>query len=96
MCRNNQLIGSWTDIPLAFHKHNLKKVRVLRNGVPVMEYRTSSNTQLYFQTNQNLHFDQDGLLIKLDNYENHYYILFDLTSTLPRKCGSTKTSTYNS
>ena len=84
MCHNNQFTGRWTDTPLAFHKHNLKKVRVLRNGVPVVEYSTSSNTQLYFKTIQNLHFDQDGPLIKLDNYENHYYLVFDLTSTL--KC----------
>ena len=82
MCPNNQFTGRWTDTPLAFHKHNLKKVRVLRNGVPVVEYSTSSNTQLYFKTIQNLHFDQDGPLIKLDNYENHYYLVFDLTSTL--------------
>ena len=52
-------------------------MRVLRNGVPVVEYSTSSNTQLYFKTIQNLHFDQDGPLIKLDNY----YLVFDLTST---------------
>ena len=82
MCPNNQFTGRWTDTPLAFHKRNLKKVRVLRNGVPVVEYSTSSNTQLYFKTIQNLHFDQDGPLIKLDNYENHYYLVFDLTSTL--------------
>ena len=79
MCPNNQLTGRWRDTPLAFHKHNLKKVRVLRNGVPVVEYSRNSNTQLYFKTIENLHFDQDGPLIKLENYENHYY----LVSTLP-------------
>ena len=80
MCPNNQFTGRWTDTSLAFHKHNLKKVRVMRNVVPVVEYSTSSNTQLYL-TIQNLHFDQDGPSIKLDNYENHYYLVFDLTST---------------
>ena len=76
MCCNDQFTGRWPDTPLAFHKHNLKKVRVLRNGVQVVEYSTSSNTQPYSKTIQNLHFDQDGPLIKLDNYENHYYCSF--------------------
>ena len=80
-CPNNQFTGRWTDTLLAFHKHNLKKVRVLRNGVPVVECSTSSNTQLYFKTIQTHLFDEDGSLIKLDNYENHYYLVFDLTST---------------
>lgn len=81
LCPNNQFTGRWADTPLAFHKHNLKRVRILRNGVPLVEYNTVSNTQLYFKTIENLHFDQDGPLIKLSNYENHYYLVFDLTST---------------
>ena len=80
MCPNNQFIGRRTDTPLAFHKHSLKNVRVLRNRVPVVKYGTSSKTQLYFKTIDNLHFDQDGPLIKLDKYENHYYLVFNHTS----------------
>ena len=71
----------WNSNPLQFGKHNLRTVRLLRNGVPIVQYNTQDNTQVYYKTLQSLLFDRDGPEITLDNYANHFYLVFDLTST---------------
>ena len=56
-------------------------VRLIRNGVPIVEYNTQDNTQVYYKTLQSLQFDRDGPQITLENYENNFCLVFDLTST---------------
>ena len=59
LCLNGHLSKRWADTPLAFEEHKLKQVSIMRNGPPIVEYNTW-NTQVYYKTIQNLHFDQDG------------------------------------
>ena len=79
LCLNGQTSEQWAN--LAFEKHNLKQVRIMRNSAPFFEYKTTSNTQVYYKTFQNLRFDQEGPMTKLENYKNQFYLVFDLAST---------------
>ncbi len=81
MCPNNIFSGMWNNNPLQFGKQKLRMVRLFRNGVPIVEHNTQDNTQVNYKTLQSLHFDRDGPEITLDNYANHFYLVFDLTST---------------
>ena len=59
----------------------ISNVRIVRNGVPVIDYNTIDSTQVFVKTINSLHFDRDGPLINLSNYNNHFFMVFDLTST---------------
>ena len=67
--------------PFSFTKHNLSQIRIIRNGVPIVDYQTTDVTQVFCKTIQSLHFDRDGPLVTLDNYHRHFFMVFDLTST---------------
>ena len=80
-CRINYVRARWTETPLAFPKRDLKQVVITRISAPFVEYNTTSNMQVYYRRIQNLHSDQDEPLTNLENYDNHFTLVFDLTST---------------
>ena len=66
LCPHGQFTVWWADTPSEFEKHNLKTVRIRRNDAPFVESNKTPNTQVYYKTTQNLHFDQGGPLIRLE------------------------------
>ena len=60
LCTNVQFSERRANTSLAFENHKLKQVRKMQNDAPSVDYKTTSSTQVYHMTVQNLHFDQDS------------------------------------
>ena len=86
MVRNRFFRGATTaSTPFRYEKFDLQRVELLRgNGLPIAgtPLDTASNTRLYYNTISALGFERSGNGITLDDYEeNHFFLVFDLTST---------------
>ena len=71
--------------PFAYKKFGLEKVEIQRgNGVSLAgtPLDTKSSTRLYYNTISSLGFTKNGNGIDLEDFEaNHFFLVFDLTST---------------
>ena len=86
MVRNRFFRGATSaSTPFRYEKFDLQRVELQRgNGLPIAgtPIDTSSNTRLYYNTISALGFERSGNGITLNDYEdNHFYLVFDLTST---------------
>ena len=77
----------------SYEKFHLQKVEILRgNGLPIAwtPLDTSNGTRLFYNTITALGFELGCNGITLEDYrDNHFYVVFDLTST--RKAGKSFT-----
>ena len=76
MCWNANFSGSFAETPKFFSQPNIKQVRIVRNGAPILNMDTDTITRAYYKTVEGLHFDRHGLLITLENSQNHFYLVF--------------------
>ena len=71
--------------PFSYEKFDLQKVELLTgNGSPIAgtPLDTSNDTCRFFNTTTAVGFEHVGNGITLEDYEdNHFYLVFDLTST---------------
>ena len=69
--------------PFHYGKHDLRSITVLRNGLPIVgtPLETTDNKRAYYKTHQALAFGHSSHSIPLDQFENHFVLVFDLTST---------------
>ena len=86
MVRNRFFRGTTTaSTPFSYEKFDLQKVELLRgNGLPIAgtPLETSNDTRLFYNTIPALVFERGGNGITLEDYQdNHFYLIFDLTST---------------
>ena len=86
MVRNRYFRGTTTaSTPFRYEKFDLHKVELLRgNGLPIAgtPLDTTNDTRLYYNTISALGFERGGNGITLEDYQsNHFYLVFDLTST---------------
>lgn len=80
---NTAFIGSNVTNPYNYQKFDLKSITVYRNGIPVAgtPLSTADNKRIYFNSLSSLAFVEGGHGIPLADFENHYVMVFDLTST---------------
>ena len=69
--------------PFYYQKNSAKEIIVYRNGLPIAgtPVSTTDNKRMYYNTLEALDFvfnNSHG--ISLENYHNHYFMVFDLTS----------------
>lgn len=81
MNTNTAFAGSLDTNPYFYKKFGLREVKIFRGGIPIVTQKTSSNVFPYFNTIKSLNFSSDGPNIPLSDYENHFIMVFDLTST---------------
>ena len=86
MVRNRFFRGTTTaSTPFSYEKFDLQRVELLRgNGLPIAgtPLDTSNDTRLFYKTITALGFERVGNGITLEDYQdNHFYLVFDLTST---------------
>ena len=76
---NSPFTGSLTANPFYYQQFNLRDFRILRGGQPIVHHYTTDNCHLYVTTMKAMNF-QDGILsIPVNDFEDHYVIVFDLT-----------------
>ena len=80
MNTNSAFTGSFTENPYWYQQFGLRHIRILRGGQSVVDYDTSDNCRLYVKTMRAMNFHDDLPSIPIDNFKDHYVLVFDLTS----------------
>ena len=69
--------------PFYYGKHGLRSITVLRNGIPIVgtPMETTDSKRAYYKSLQALAFGHSSHNIPLNQFDNHFVLVFDLTST---------------
>ena len=76
---NEAFLGSKQLNPVHFRKFNLEQICIYRNGLPVADspINTADAKRLYFNTMSDLAYIDNGHGIRLSEYPNHFFMVFD-------------------
>ena len=80
MNTNSAFTGSFTENPFWYQKFHLRQIRILRGGQPFVDFDTADNCRLYVTTLKAMNFQDDIPSIPIDDFKDHYVLVFDLTS----------------
>ena len=80
MNTNSAFTGSFTENPFWYQQFDLRQIRILRGGQPIVDFDTADNCRLYVTTMKAMNFQDDIPSIPLDDFKDHYVLVFDLTS----------------
>ena len=72
--------GSFTENPFWYQKFELRRIRILRGGQPIVDFDAADNCRLYVTTMNAMNFPDDIPSLPTDNFKDIYVIVFDLTS----------------
>ena len=72
--------GSFTENPFWYQQLDLRRIRILRGGQPIVDFHTADNCRLYVTTMKAMNFQDDIPSIPIDDFKDHYVLVFDLTS----------------
>ena len=80
MNTNSAFTGSYTESPLWYQQFELRQIRVLGGGQPIVDFDAADNCRVYVTTMKAMNFQDDIPSIPIDNFKDHYVLVFDLTS----------------
>ena len=72
--------GSFAENPFWYQQFNKRDIRILRGGRPFIYHDTTDNCCLYVTTMKAMNFQEDIPSIPVDNFKNHYVLVFGLNS----------------
>ena len=76
---NSAIAGSQTQNPFSYQQFDFRHFRILRGDQPV-DFDGAHNCCLYVTTIKTMNFQDCILSIRIDNFTDHYALVFDLTS----------------
>ena len=79
MNTNSAFNGSYTKNPFWYQQVEPRQIRILRGGQPIVDFDAADNCLLYV-TMKAMNFQDDIPSIPIDNFKDHYVLVFDLTS----------------
>ena len=77
---NSAFTGSFTENPFRYQQFDLRQIRILRGGQAIVDFDTADNCRLYVTTMKAMNFQDDIAAIPIDDFKDHYVLVFDLTS----------------
>ena len=80
MKSNSAFTGSFAENPFWYQQFNLRHIRIIRGGQPIVHHDTTDSCRLYVTTMKAMNFQDDFPSIPDDNFKDHYVLIFDLTS----------------
>ena len=80
MNKNSAFTGSYTENLFWCHQFDLKQIGILRGGQPIVHFDAADSFCLYVTTMRARDFQDDIPSIPIDNFKDHYVLVFDLTS----------------
>ena len=80
MNKNSSFTGSHTENPFWYKKFDLRQIRILRGGQSIVDFDAADNCRTYVTTMKAMNFQDDIPSIPIDNFKDHYVLVFDLTS----------------
>ena len=72
-------ILNWNSILVSTIRSQTKN-KILRGGQSIVDFDAADNCPFYVTTRKTLNFQDDIPSIPIDNFKNHYVLVFDLTS----------------
>ena len=80
MKTNSAFTGSYTENPVWYQQFDLRQIRILGGGQPIVDFDAADNCRLYTTTMKAMNFQDDIPSIPIDNFKDHCVLVFDLTS----------------
>ena len=80
MNTNSAFTGSYTEKPFWYQQSDLRHIRILRGGQPIVDFDAADKCRPYVTTKKAMNFQDDIPSIPIDNFKDHYVLVFDLTS----------------
>ena len=80
MKTNSAFTGSSAENPFWYQQFDLRQIRILRGGQPIVDFDTADNCRLYVTTMNAMNFQDDNPSIPTDDFKDHYVLVFDVTS----------------
>ena len=80
MNTNSAFTGSFTENPFWYQQFDLRQFRILGGGQPIVDFDTADKCRLYVTTMKAVSFQDDIPSIRIDDFKDHYVLVFDLTS----------------
>ena len=80
MNTNSAFTGSFSENPSWYQQFDLRQIRILREGQPIVDSVTADNFRLFVTTMKAMNFQDDIPSIPIDDFKDHYVLVFDLTS----------------
>ena len=80
MNANSAFTGSFTENPFWYQQFDLRQIRILKGGQSFVEYDISDSCRPYITTMKTMNFQDEIPSIPIDNFQDHYVLVFDLTS----------------
>ena len=80
MNTNSTFSGLYAESPFWYQQFDLKQMKRLRGGQPIVNFDTADNCCLYHTTRNSMNFQDDIPSIPIVIFKDHYLVVFDLTS----------------
>ena len=80
MNTNSAFTGFYTENPFWYQQFELRQIRILRGGQPIVDFDAADNCRLYVTTMKAMNFQDDIASIPIDKFRDPYLLVFDLTS----------------
>ena len=77
MNTNSAFTGSFTENPFWYQHFDLRQIRILRGGQPIVKIGTADNCRLYVTTMKAMNIQDDIPSITIDDFKDHYVLVFD-------------------
>ena len=81
-CKEYKLFIHWilSENPFCYQQFDVRQIIILRRGQPIVDFDAADNCRLYVTTMKAMNFQDDVPSIPIDNFEDHYVLVFALTS----------------
>ena len=76
MNTNSAFTGSCTENPFWYQQFDLRQIRILKGGQPIVDFDAADNCRLYVTTMKAVNFQDDIPSIPIDNFKDHYVLVF--------------------
>ena len=80
MNTNSAAAGSFREIFFNYEQFHLRELRIIRGGRAIISLDTTSPCRPYVTTMKALQFNEDFPALLMEDFQNHYIVVFDLTS----------------
>ena len=80
MNTNSAVAGSFHENPFNYQQFHLRELRIIRGGRAIISLDTTSPCRPYVTTMKARQFNEDFPALPMEDFQNHYILVFDLTS----------------
>ena len=80
MNTNSAFTGYFSESPFWYQQFDLRQIRILRGCQSIVDFDAADICRLYVTTMKAMNFQDDIPSISIDDFKDHYVLVFDLTS----------------